>query len=161
MPAVVVASIISAAASATSSALASRSASGAAKRATAASVASNQAALDFEREQEATRQQEWEQTQAENRRQYDLALERERQDWLTDVETKRRAETRDVETYNAESARRQPYRDTSWAAVQKLAGRAGLSVVRTAAPQLALPPPAPTMADLATSGYPPVTGRST
>jgi hypothetical protein len=128
--------------------IASKAQSSASKRAATAAEKANDEALEFERQQEAERKAEWDQTQLENRRQYDLASLRDQQLTYETLADRRRSEGREVERWNSEQERRQPYRDTSWAAVQQLAKTAGLTVTRTEAPQNEAPPPSPTMAEL-------------
>jgi len=149
MPAAfVIPAVIAAGAQITSTVLANRAQGKATDKAVRASGVANAEALAFEREQEEARRREFDEAQAENKRQYDLALQRERQTWLEDVAERRRGETRTVEMWNADQVRKQPYRDVSWSAVQSLAKQSGLTVVRTAPPQLTAPPPAPSLADL-------------
>lgn len=158
MPAIVVASLIGAAATTSTALIATHAQGKAADKAAAVGTAANDAALAFQREQEATRKSEFDSAEAENKRQYDLAASRDRTQQLIDLnmqnrseQATQRAEGRQVDEYNNEQTRRQPYRDTSMAAVQKLAARAGLVVTPSRAPQLSAPPPvAPplTMADL-------------
>lgn len=113
---------------------------------------SNEEALAFERENEARRREEFDRVEDENKRRWAIEADREERWRSDDQATAWRDEVRDVQTYNAEQARRQPYRDMSLASLQDLGRRAGLSVTPTTATQLAAPsaPPAgPSMSELA------------
>lgn len=120
--------------------------------------------LAYEREIEATRRAEFDRTEAINQSRWQTEADRDERRWaldtdtnntryLTAQETARRLEGRDVDVYNIDSRRKQPYRDTSLSALQSLAQAAGLTVRPTNAPQLAAPPPvsttAPSMSELA------------
>ncbi len=157
MPAPVIAAIIGGVATTGATAIAAHAQSKAADRAADASTSANQEALQFQREQEARRQEEYDRAERENRRQYDEALARDREQWTADnayrlrglglnerrqafdEERALRAEQRDVDMYNAEQRRRSPYRSASVSAVNKLAAQAGLTLSPVEIPQLERP----------------------
>jgi len=111
--------------------------SDAAKRAAQAQTQSNAEALAWEREQDALDRQQYAETEAQNRRRWDIEADREEGRYALTRGDQQRAEARDIDTYNAEQARRQPYRDISLSAAKSLAEKLGLQINVTAAPQLA------------------------
>ena len=121
------------------------------KTAAASSDAATREMLNFEREKETRRREEFDRIEAENARRWGIEADRDERRYAYDTATDRWKNQQDVDVYNAEQKRRQPYRDVSLAAVNDLAQRAGLTVRPTSAPQLTGPPPSPapqTMADL-------------
>lgn len=122
------------------------------KDAAGASLQSNREALAWEREQDALNRAQYGETEAQNRRRWDIEADRDERRYVLNRGDSLRGERRDVDMYNAESRRRQPYRDVSVASLNDLAARAGLNVRATAGTTVAnntpsAPPPA-TMADL-------------
>ena len=125
--------------------------SSSADKAAKAAQASNAEALALERENEQRRRFEWDQTQAENERRWNIEADREERRWGLDQNRQNCLDRTNVAQWNAEQRRLQPYRDTSIAAIRDLAARAGLTVQVTPAPQLSGPPAGGTpiyMADL-------------
>lgn len=125
--------------------------SGASKRAASTSDKANSEALALEKENEARRREEFDKTQEENKRQFDLALERERESSWNELSDRRRGEARDVDVYNATERRRAPVRAISLGAMQAMARDAGITLTPVETHQLSAPPPVPDMASLA--GY--------
>lgn len=123
----------------------------ASQRAIASSDAAAREALQLERENEARRREEFDRIEAENRLRWGIEADRDERRYAYDTGIDRWKNQQDVDVYNMEQRRKQPYRDTSLAAVNDLAKRAGLNVRATAVETLGGPPPSPqptTMADL-------------
>lgn len=108
---------------------------GASRDASRAAERSAAEALALERENEARRRQEWDQTQAFNEQAYKEALARDdaryadtRADTAFSRERANRLDAFDREQYDRREVRRGPYRDVSKAALYATAEKAGLKV---------------------------------
>lgn len=128
----------------------------AANNATKAQTAANRRALEIERENEARRQYEWERTESENQRRWNESSSLDQWRYNQEAAMARRKEQQDVDVYNITKRQRQPYVDTSLAAVQSLAKDVGLIVTPSDAPQLSRPSDyvAPSLADILKTGAP-------
>ena len=123
----------------------------ASQRAIASSDAAAREALQLERENEARRREEFDRIEAENKLRWGIEADRDERRYAYDTGRTAWRDQQDVDVYNMEQRRKAPYRDTSLAAVNDLAKRAGLNVRATAVETLGGPPPSPqpaTMADL-------------
>jgi len=116
----------SAAASAGSSIYASNKQSQAAKDAAKASGASSSEAIALERENEARRREEWDQTQAWNEQSYNDYMTRDDARYAEGQARTAKLDAFEREQYDKEMARRDPYRKVSVSALNQLAGLAGL-----------------------------------
>lgn len=156
MPAVAWAIGLSAAASTAGTIVSAKMQGSAADKASRTSAASTERALQIERENEVRRREEFDRTEAENQRRWNETSALDQWRYNQDAALTREKFQQDVDVYNAEQRRRQPYRDTSVAALHDLASRAGLIVVPSEASQLARPADyqAPSLADILTTPAP-------
>ena len=99
--------------------------------------------LAYEREVEQRRREEFDRTEAENKRRWDVEAGRDEYRWGVDQAANSRGEARHVDRFNMEQRRAQPLRDVGLASVEELARNAGLTVRATDPPQLGAPPPPP------------------
>lgn len=116
----------------------------AAKRAGDQSAAANQAALDYQKEQDALDRADAARAEAENQRRYETEQARsaavygdERAAAARLEDTRNRQEAFDQSVYYTREAQRQPYRDASLGTLQKVLAARGISIVPSAGFQAA------------------------
>ena len=137
---------------------------GASQRATEAGLASTREAMEWEKEQDRLDRLAYDEAQRENRLRWDIEANRDERRWSLDQGRQRWQDATEIEAANALARHRQPYRDTSLAAVQSLAAKAGLTVRPTTPPQLSAPPATASpqyMADLIAATQPRATTATT
>jgi hypothetical protein len=136
------ATVIAGSATAAAGIYGSRQQSNASKRAAQRESESLDKSLAWEQEQDARNRQAYAQAEEENKRRWGIEADRDENRYVLDRGDSLRNEQRTVDTYNMEQRRRQPYRDTSIAAMNTLAAGLGLNVRTSAAPQVASNVPA-------------------